>query len=352
MLRLLQDWLRGFVPAPTRVDGRERLRMVVGAALGIAVVGLGAHALGAWLGLSSPWLVAPLGASAVLVFCAPSSPMAQPWPVIGGDTLSALAAVLCVRWLGHSELAVAVAVGAAIAVMLALRCLHPPGGAAALLTALGGVGDPHFVLFPVLADTLLLVAAGLAYNNATGRSYPHRPIELRRAAGDPKTLSQLGLELDRLLARYNQVFDIAREDLLALLEGTHLQSYRRRLDDIRCADLMSPDPIAARPDMPSGEASALLRRHRVKALPVVDGERRLVGIVTPTDLARGGATVGEVMTRDPRVAGESSSLAALIPLFAGTGHHHLPVVAPGRRLVGMMTESNLVAALARVGGAS
>ncbi|MBU6438059.1 MAG: CBS domain-containing protein, partial [Betaproteobacteria bacterium] len=120
----------------------------------------------------------------------------------------------------------------------------------------------------------------------------------------------------------------------------------------RCADVMSPDPIAARPGMPPGEAAALLQRHRVKALPVVDGERRLVGIVTPGDLARGGATVGEVMTRDPRVAGESSSLAALIPLFAGTGHHHLPVVAPGRRLVGMMTESNLVAALARAGGAS
>ncbi|MBU6513072.1 MAG: HPP family protein [Betaproteobacteria bacterium] len=348
----MRSWWRSFVPAATAVDGRERLRMAVGGALGIAVTGFVAHALRPWLGPVSPWLVAPLGASAVLVFCAPSSPMAQPWPVIGGDTLSALVAVLCVRWLGHSELVAAVAVGAAIAVMVALRCLHPPGGASALLSVLAGVGDPHFVLFPVLVDTLLLVAVGLLFNNATGRSYPHRPIEVSRAAYDPSSLDQLGTELDRLLARYNQVFDIAREDLLALLEDTHLQSYRRRLDDLRCADVMSPDPIAARPGMPPGEAAALLQRHRVKALPVVDGERRLVGIVTPADLARGGATVGELMTPDPRVAGESTSLAALIPLFAGTGHHHLPVVAPGRRLVGMMTESNLVAALARAGGAS
>lgn len=348
----VRTWLRGFLPPATAVDARERLRMAVGGALGIAVTGFAAHALSRWLGAASPWLVAPLGASAVLVFCAPSSPMAQPWPVIAGDTLSALVAVVCVRWLGHSDLVAAVAVGAAIAVMMALRCLHPPGGASALLTALGGVTDPRFALFPVLVDTLLLVAAGLLFNNATGRSYPHRPIEGKRAASDQASRDRLGGELDRLLARYNQVFDITRDDLLALVENTQLQSYRRRLDDLRCADVMSPAPIAARPGMPPWEATALLRRHRVKALPVVDGERRLVGIVTPTDLARAGASVGELMTRDPRVAAESMPLAALIPLFAGAGHHHLPVVAPGRRLVGMVTESDLVAALARVGGAS
>lgn len=347
----MNAWLRSFLPAPTAVNGRERLRMAVGGALGIAVAGLGAHALRGWLGPQSAWLVAPLGASAVLVFCAPSSPMAQPWAVIGGDTLSALVAVLCVRLFGHSDLVAALAVGAAIAVMVPLRCLHPPGGASALLTALAGITDPRFALFPVLVDTLLLVGTGLLYNQATGRSYPHRPIEMGATTADAASVQQLGVELDRLLARYNEVFDIGRDDLLALIEDVALQTYRRRLDDIRCGDVMTRDPLSAHPAMALEQASDLLRRHQVKALPVVDAGRRLLGIVTPADLRRGGASVGDVMTLDPRAASQGSSLAALVPLFAGGGHHHLPVVGPDRRLVGIVTESDLVAALARVGGA-
>ena len=85
----LRSFLASFWPARVRVNARERWRAVIGGGLGILVT--------AWLcrwGASpqtlGPWLVAPLGASAVLVFAVPSSPLAQPWSVIGGNTLSAL----------------------------------------------------------------------------------------------------------------------------------------------------------------------------------------------------------------------------------------------------------------------
>ena len=161
-------WWQAFLPAPIAADWRERLRVVLGATLGILVTALLCRAAGgtaAW-----PWLVAPLGASAVLVFAVPASPLAQPWAVVGGNTVSALVGIACVHAIGRPELAAALAVGLAIALMFALRCLHPPGGASALLVALSGVTDPRFALYPVLVNSVLLVAVGMAYNQATRRS--------------------------------------------------------------------------------------------------------------------------------------------------------------------------------------
>ena len=110
--------------------------MVLGAGLGIGLTGWLSHLLN----LPSPltWIVAPMGASAVLVFGVPASPLAQPWAVVGGNTLSALVAVTCMHIAGPVNLAAAAAVALAIAVMFATRSLHPPGGATALLIVLSG----------------------------------------------------------------------------------------------------------------------------------------------------------------------------------------------------------------------
>ena len=57
--------------------------------------------------------------------------------------------------------------------------------------------------------------------------------------------------------------------------------------------------------------------------------------------------VGEVMTRKVRVASVERHLAELIPLFSSTGHHHIPIVDAAGRLVGIVTQSDVVAALSR-----
>lgn len=364
---------RAWLPSPMPADGRERLRAALGALLGLLATALLAHAL-APPGSAVPWLVAPIGASAVLVFAAPASPFAHPWAVVGGNTLSALAGVACVQLIGDGAAAMSCAVALAIAAMFALRCLHPPGGACALLVALGGIGDAQFALQPVLLDSLLLVAAGIAYNRATGRAYPPAAA----TSPSPQQLvrrSFTDADLDAVLERYNQALDVSREDLRSLLEQAQMQAWRRRSGQMRCLEAMTPEPVCVTFGTPMHEAWSLLRQHRVKALPVLDRARRVVGIVTMADFMREAGVdpkpqwarrlrdwlrptptchsdkaeaVGQIMTRQVRVVSGDRPIGDLLPLFASTGHHHVPVLDAERRLVGIITQSDVVRALARL----
>ncbi len=350
--------------------------MVLGALIGILVAGLLGHAAGLALVPGLPWLVAPLGASAVLVFAVPSSPMAQPWAVMGGNTVSAWVGIACViglRGLGSPELVAALAVALAIALMLALRCLHPPGGASALLMVLGGVDNAAYALYPVLLNSAVLVAVGIAYNNATRRPYPHLQLAATGQAV-PDGIRQLDADLDAVLARYNQVLDVSRDELKGLLLQTQLRGYDRKLAEVRCGDIMSRELVTVEFGTPLQDAWALLQQRRIKALPVVDRSFRIAGILTLADFLRAAEldvyegfdhklralirstrsvysskpeVVGQIMTRHVRVASSSRHLVDLVPLFGSTGHHHIPIIGEGERLVGMITQSDLVAALGR-----
>lgn len=371
----LRAWLRAFLPAPIGADRRERARVVAGATLGILVSALASRLLGG-TAAGWPWLIAPMGASAVLVFAVPASPLAQPWAVLGGNTLSALVGIACVHGFGSPEWAAAPAVGLAIAMMFALRCLHPPGGASALLVALNGVSDPHFALVPVFTNSLLLVLVGMAYNHATRRAYPHMQLQAPALQARDDEADAVDADLDAVLRRYNQVLDISRDDLKALLQDTQLSAYQRKLAHLRCSDIMSRQLITVGRDTPLQQAWALFREHRIKALPVVDAGGGIVGIVTPADFMRAAegqgaegfdarlrllrgwavgapaveqAVVGQIMTRRVRVASVNRHLAELVPLFGSTGHHHIPIVDADDRLVGIVTQSDVVAALSQAG---
>lgn len=71
-------YLRAWLPGRTTVDARERLRAMGGAALGLLITALICRWIAQTLGGNAVWLIAPLGASAVLVFAVPASPLAQP----------------------------------------------------------------------------------------------------------------------------------------------------------------------------------------------------------------------------------------------------------------------------------
>jgi CBS domain-containing membrane protein len=369
-------FLAALWPAPVHVDGRQRLRSALGGLVGIALAGL----LTRWLaevGGFSTWLVAPIGASAVLVFAVPASPLAQPWSVVGGNTLSALVGIACVLLIPDPAIAGAVAVALAIAVMFQLRCLHPPGGAAALLVVLTHTGNFQFAAFPVLLNSVLLVLGGMAYNSLTGRAYPHtQAAPAPSPGGGPPGSSRFSAaDLDAALAHYNQVVDISRDDLEALLHDAESAAYWRNLGQLRCGDVMSKAPVSVQFGTPLGEAWELLRRHRIKALPVTDRAQRIVGIVTMADFMRSvdleqyegiaqrlralmrlsGAThtdrpevVGQIMTRKVQVVSADRFLIELAPLFSEKkGHHHIPIIDGEQRLVGIITQSDLVRALYR-----
>lgn len=363
-------WLRRFQPLPMKVDARERVRVVVGAVFGIGLTAV----LGHWLAddALSVWLVAPMGASAVLVFGVPTSPMAQPWAVVGGNTIAAAVGVACVHFVPDIHLAAALAVALAIGAMFLLGCLHPPGGASALLMVLTQTGDPAAIVFPVLANALALTVAGVLYNSLTNRAYPHALAPAPNAAAPASRFSQA--DLDFALARFNQVLNVSREDLEQLLNYAESAAYDRNLNELTCADIMSRDPITAQYGTPLEEAWTLMRARRIKALPVVDPARRVIGIITTADFMRlanlekhdgirervralvrsQGTThsdkpeaVGQIMTRQVRVASAAQRVTDLVTLFSTEGHHHIPVIDGNQKLVGIITQSDLVRALYR-----
>uniref|UniRef100_UPI000B11F39E HPP family protein n=1 Tax=Aureimonas sp. N4 TaxID=1638165 RepID=UPI000B11F39E len=168
-----------FLPSSPPVSVKERLRSAFGALIGILLTGIVCRlALGP--GSALPVLIAPMGASAVLLFAVPASPLAQPWSIIGGNLVSSLVGVSVALLVPDPFVGSALAIGIAIALMMGLRCLHPPSGAVALTAVLGGPGihtlGYGFVLWPVMANSLLMVIVAIAFNRMAGRTYPHRPL--------------------------------------------------------------------------------------------------------------------------------------------------------------------------------
>lgn len=123
----------------------------------------------AWLGC----LIAPFGASCLLVFGFPDGFFSQPRNVLGGHLLSSLVALLCLRVLGPTWWSMALAVATAVAAMMWLRVVHPPAGANPVIIFMT---QPSwdYLLYPTLTGALLIVVVALIYNNMTRRDlrYP------------------------------------------------------------------------------------------------------------------------------------------------------------------------------------
>jgi CBS-domain-containing membrane protein len=118
-------------------------------------------------------IMAPFGASCVLLFAAPASPLSQPAHVIGGHVVATLVGLLLRMMLPNEWWAAALAVGLAIALMAALRVTHPPAGADPLVVF---ATDPGFgfLLFPVLSGAIVLAAVATLFHKSSGTAYPAR----------------------------------------------------------------------------------------------------------------------------------------------------------------------------------
>lgn len=119
-----------------------------------------------------PLVAAPMGATAVLVFGVPDSPLAQPRNVIGGNFWGALVSIVAVQLFGTAPWVMALAVATTIKLMKLTRAIHPPSGAVALVGVMSGASW-HFLLTPVLAGSAIIVIWTFVFNNlAPGRTYP------------------------------------------------------------------------------------------------------------------------------------------------------------------------------------
>lgn len=208
-----------------------RLLAVFGAAAGIALTTI--VCLQFPIAIKDlPMIVAPIGASAVLVFAVPTSPLAQPWSVVGGNILSALVGVATAQMIPDAALAGGIAVGGAILVMSMFRCLHPPGGAAALTAVIGSesihAAGYAFAFAPVGINSIALVALAMLFHRATGHSYPHRPAAPPPIVEQPAAIAGFQLEdIDKALEDMDESFDISREDLQLLLSQAEQHAISR-----------------------------------------------------------------------------------------------------------------------------
>lgn len=361
---------RGFAPAMGEPKAVDVARAGLGAVVGLFLAGL------ALRGLGIGWLIAPFGASAVLVYAVPNSPLAQPWSVVMGNSLSALVALAILTALPHQDWAVPLAVGFSIAVMLATRALHPPGGAVALLVALGGRTEWLETLGPVVAGSCLLVGVGILWNSAVGRVYPFRlPAQAgTHGTHDPTPEARIGLDpadLATILEDYRQSANVGVADLARLVGAAEQAAAARRMEAFTAADIMSRDLVTVGPDAPLSQVADLFRKHGFTSLPVVEGDR-LLGLIFQIDLIRRAhedafrqhhslirafahlidshrkrpPKAGEIMETDtPRIAPDTP-VGAILPLLADGGAEAVAVVE-GPRVVGIVTRTDLVSALAQ-----
>lgn len=349
--------LIAFVRGRAPIRAQEALRAGLGAALGVAACGAAVRALVDGRLSPEPLLVAPLGASAVLMFAIPASPLAQPRAVIGGNVLAGCVGLACAVLIPQPLLAAAAAVGLAVALMALLGCLHPPGGAVALGAALAGAAHEPlslaYPLVPVGLGSALLVAAAMAHGRLTGRSYPHRVPASPNAHGtaDPPPADRVGFtpaDLDQALAHYGELLDVSREDLDALFRQVELETHRRLHARILCEEIMSRDVVSVGAEQSAQSALVWLQQHDLRTAPVVDADGRVVGMVRRAELQAGRDRPVEAVL-DPFVhkVRPSTPVHALLPLLSSGAVHEVMVVDDARRLVGVITQTDLIAVLYR-----
>jgi CBS-domain-containing membrane protein len=159
-----------------KANNKDSVIGAVGAALGMAVTWL----LCDWLLEStSPILVMSMGASAVLLFATPMSPLAQPVPVILAHTFGARVGVMAAQNIDTTAVAVGVAVGVTAGVIIRFGITHPPSGGTALSAVVGGDAIAklgyEFIWRPVLLNAVVLVVLAVVVNAPFAwRRYPAR----------------------------------------------------------------------------------------------------------------------------------------------------------------------------------
>ncbi|WP_353476800.1 HPP family protein (plasmid) [Salipiger sp. H15] len=372
--------LRSLGPAVARVSLGEALRAGFGALLGLGVTGL--VLLSPQIDLSlGLYLVAPFGATSVLLFAVPNSPLAQPWSAIVGNTVAALVGVATCLLVADPALRIALAVGLAITATILCRAVHPPAGAVAMTAAMSPEAIDQlgfwFALTPIAAGTTALVVLAALYARLTGRHYPFRQFDApgQHGTGDRAPSERLGLseaELSGLLERYRQSFNLGVEDLARLIGAAELQAASHHAGPLTAEDIMSRDLVTVGGDTTLAEVAELFRQHRFASLPVVGPGQRFLGVIFQIHLitrARDDAqrlergflpafrrlvdlgretpvSASDIMKVAGPRATRASPVAALLPMMADGDVEAIPVLERGR-IVGIVTRTDLIAALAR-----
>lgn len=339
---------------------RERVLCALGALFGLAI----SSAFSWWtLGGFNAWYIAPMGASSVLLFAVPSSPLAQPWNLVVGNTLAALIGVLCAQYIPEATLAFSLAVALAIFVMMSSDSLHPPSGAVAMTAVLGGASVHQlgfkFIAYPVLLNSLLLLAVAIIFNRAIGRSYPNT-AQLNTRSKDPTPEQKVSIQpqdIQDVLAHQTELLDISQYRLEEIILQAQRHAQQRSPQIYTCQDIMSRDLITLNAQDEIQQAVEKFKQVNLMSLPVVDEAGKLLGTLALYEVVEWFQSVADpraphqdfvyqIMQRQVVTVQPEQPLYDLIPYFVERSFNYIAVVEQ-QRLVGIISRADMIAALQR-----
>lgn len=183
---------------------------------------------------ASMFIVASMGASSVLVFAIPHGKLSQPWSLFGGNLISAIIGVTCYQLIPDQFLAAGLAVGIAIGAMHLFNCIHPPGGATALVAVIGGpmvheLGY-YYVITPILLNVTIIFLVAFLFNSLfPWRRYPASLVSFS-SDNNKKKQSIDKTHIEQAVKDMDLIVDVTTDDLQQLFALT-LQHANKPLFD-------------------------------------------------------------------------------------------------------------------------
>lgn len=337
---------------------KERGLCALGALLGLAI----SSWMSWWLlGGFNGWYIAPMGASSVLLFAVPSSPLAQPWNVIIGNTLAALVGVLCAQYIPETTVALSLAAACAIFVMMSTDSLHPPGGAVAMTAVLGGDAIHHlgfkFIFYPVFLNSILLLITAIVFNRLMGRQYPQK-LHLNVRTKDPTPTQKVTIQpqdIQDVLEHQTELLDISQYQLEKIILEAQQHAQQREPHDYICRDIMSKDVVTLQENDEIEEALLKFKQMNLMSLPVVNAEQHLVGTLALYEVVEWFKRIAEprapwehlvkqIMNRKVVTVQATQPIEDLTPYFVEKSFNYIPVIEQ-QELVGIISRADMIAAL-------
>lgn len=352
------DWLQILKPNFKVLAFKERLLCALGALLGLLI----SAAISWWvLGGINAWYIAPMGASSVLLFAVPASPLAQPWNVVVGNTLAAVIGVSCYLLCPNLTIALSVAVALSIFLMMSTDSLHPPSGAVAMTAVLGGdaIHDLgyHFLFYPVLLNSILILAVAVLFNRGLGKSYPQM-AQLNQRSKDPTPTQKVSIhpqDIQEVLEQQTQLLDISEYDLQKLILQAQEKANARLSGTLTCQDIMSKDVASLNENDDIQLALDKFKAMNLMSLPVIDGAQKLVGTLAlyevvewfkrANDVRSGWEhQVKHIMVRQVVTVKPEQPIQDLVPYFVERSFNYIPVVSE-QSMVGIISRADMIAVL-------
>lgn len=351
-------WLRTLKPNFKVLPLKERIVCGIG-----ALIGLGLSSWVSWLVLGdiNAWYIAPMGASSVLLFAVPASPLAQPWNIVVGNSIAAIIGVTAVLFIPNLTEAFSVAVALSIFLMMTTDSLHPPSGAVAITAVLGGDAvyelGYYFVFYPVLLNSILLLLIAIVFNRCIGKQYP-QVTQLNARSKDPTPTQKVSInpqDIQEVLEQQTQLLDISEYDLQKLILQAQQKANARVIRQFLCQDIMSRDVMSLNEDDDILHALAKFKDMNLMSLPVTNAEQHLVGTLAlyevmewfkrATDVRTTWEhQVKHIMIRQVVTVKAEQPIQDLIPYFVERSFNYIPVVAH-QKMVGIISRADMIAAL-------